>query len=480
MKKIIVLLTVSALVLAMAPAAQAEVIDSYSINVTSTTVTADYISPLHILNPDGLAVTGSGTGPYTYEAGTAGAVKGLISDRHWTDHNGSGQFQSNAGQDPETAWLKFDLGQNYYLDQLRVWNGDYFRAPNGGPVSGDPEPNPRFSAKQTDLYYSSAAGDPGDDFNTGWTLIGTAGALELSIPTLFSGGVSGGDWEATDEIALNGIDARWFAMKVNSTHGQPWFRIAEVQFIEGVQVFDFVPTPAHGATGIPFDSLTLSWLNLPVPTTGSALVEVFWDTGEAGDDETQPLTLLTPNSANVTPAADNTTYHWKIVATDPGTSLVLEEAVFSLTTENTNVAPTITVTPLDFGYVGDYVWLEGDPKETTFAITATVDDPDGDTDHIYTWSSSPAGVDFSNPASLSTNVTFDTAGDYILEVEVDDEDGEYTDTDTVNVHVYENGCVAAKAKTPYTKADARIIGDTNYDCDVDLVDLAAMASHWLQ
>ncbi len=79
---------------------------------------------------------------------------------------------------------------------------------------------------------------------------------------------------------------------------------------------------------------------------------------------------------------------------------------------------------------------------------------------------------------LSADVTFTTAGDYILEVEVNDGDVHYI-TDTVNVHVYADGCEATKIETPYTEADARIIGDTNYDCEVNLVDLAAMALSWL-
>jgi len=271
--KTILPLAAVAAAFALAPATQAEVIDSYGIAVTSTTSSLDFIAPIEILNPDGFDVQGSGTvaDPYTFIPGTAGTSQGLTAalqvspaspptpgDRHWTNHNGSGQFQSSQGAVPATAWLKFDLGQNYNLDQLRVWNGDFFRAPNEGPMSGEPDPNPRFSAKQTDLYYSSAEADPGDDFSTNWTLIGTAGALELSIPTLFSGGVSNGDWEATDEIDLNGINARWFAMKVNNTHGQPWFRIAEVQFVEAVgPAAPFAITKIDYAPGD--NMVTLTW-----------------------------------------------------------------------------------------------------------------------------------------------------------------------------------------------------------------------------
>jgi hypothetical protein len=225
-----------ALLVCVSSTAQAGVIDSYSIKVTSTTTSADFIAPDEILNPDGLNILGSGTGPYTFEAGTEGTIEGLgetgpvgialsaTGDQHATDHNGSGMFQSSSAVTGPSGsgtpvWLKFDLGQNYDLERLRVWNGDFFRA--------DHNPDGAFSANQTDLYYSSAAGDPGDDFNTGWT---SAGGTNLTAPTLASGGVSAGLWGPTDEIDLTGTNARWFAMNVTSTHGQDWFRIAEVQF----------------------------------------------------------------------------------------------------------------------------------------------------------------------------------------------------------------------------------------------------------
>jgi len=102
-----------------------------------------------------------------------------------------------------------------------VWNGDFFRA--------DTSSSDRYSANQVDLYYSCAAADPGDDFRTNWTLFGVAGTLNLTKP-VGSGG-SSGTFGVTDEIDLNGIDTRWFAIKVNSTYGQPWMKIAEVQFV---------------------------------------------------------------------------------------------------------------------------------------------------------------------------------------------------------------------------------------------------------
>ncbi len=82
---------------------------------------------------------------------------------------------------------------------------------------------------------------------------------------------------------------------------------------------------------------------------------------------------------------------------------------------------------------------------------------------------------------MSADVTFTTAGDYILEVEVMDPNDTgvpYYFTDTVTVHVYEDSCVAAKAETSYNELIAREIGDTDFDCKVNLVDFAAMALNW--
>jgi len=151
-----------------------------------------------------------------------------------------------------------DLGQNYNLDQLRVWNGDFFRA--------DETNSDRFSANQVDLYYSSATADPGDDFSANWTLFGVEGALNFTKPV--GTGTSSGTFGVTDEIDLNSIDARWFAIKVNSTHGQPWMKIAEVQFIEAVgPAAPFAITEIQYAPDAdPNPTVTLTWTSQPGTT----------------------------------------------------------------------------------------------------------------------------------------------------------------------------------------------------------------------
>ncbi len=150
--------------------------------------------------------------------------------------------------------------------------------------------------------------------------------------------------------------------------------------------------------------------------------------------------------------------------------------------------PLITADPLG------YQWLTGGTK--TVAMTAEVRNfVDGIDDHVYTYSvaagSPTTGATFAatvetnitaTGVDLSADVTFTTAGDYILEVEVMDPNDSgvpHYFTDTVSVHVYEDGCEAAKGELSYDETEARTIGDTNYDCKVDLVDFAAMAENWL-
>jgi hypothetical protein len=141
-----------------------------------------------------------------------------------------------------------------------------------------------------------------------------------------------------------------------------------------------------------------------------------------------------------------------------------------------NIVPAVPVaiTADDPGYQ----WLTG--GTTTVPITATVIDQDGTGGHTYLWSvlSGPA-ASFAPDNDLSTDVTFDTAGVYTLKVEVADADDGESDSDTIEVTVYENGCASAKTEHPYSKEDALIKGDTNYDCEVNLVDFAALALNWL-
>jgi hypothetical protein len=130
----------------------------------------------------------------------------------------------------------------------------------------------------------------------------------------------------------------------------------------------------------------------------------------------------------------------------------------------------------------DYEWLVDDTK--TVAITATVTDPDT-SGHTYTWTSTSgatfAGQTFaliSGGVTLTADVTFDTAGDHSLTVEVADSVKGLIYTDDATFTVYADGCVAAKTETGYDEAAALLARDANFDCEVNLADVAVMAVAW--
>jgi hypothetical protein len=268
-------------------------------------------------------------------------------------------------------------------------------------------------------------------------------------------------------------------------------------YIDDITIgFDFVPTPAHGSTVHPETATPLSWTTLPVcdNESDSATVDVYWNTNSDGSDKaagTVHYDVLAAGALSTLVSesvADNTTYYWKIVATDPDTGSAtpapfeMESAIYSLTTAS-NLPPTVVVN--DPGYQ----WLNV-VGEKTVTITSTVYDEDDYGAHIYTWSATPATVVFIPNGTNTANVTsakFTADGDYELTLTVfDDIDEHIVPSIPVAVHVYADACEATKGEgvdgnplDPYNETAARERGDTDYNCDVNLADLAIMVSNWL-
>jgi hypothetical protein len=254
--------------------------------------------------------------------------------------------------------------------------------------------------------------------------------------------------------------------------------------------FDFDPTPGDEAIVSPANPLTLSW-SLPDCNNVAdlALIDVWWDTNAAGDSiagTTHPLIGVSDaNTVNVS-ALDIGTYYWKIVATDPnfegsGTSGVLETAVYSLTTGITNVAPVVDagadivtwlvdgVNPVTEILAGAILSDDGVPEAagTTWTV---VNEPDYDNNPIV----------IADTSSLTSSVTMSVVGQYTLRLTGHDTELDGAPDDLV-IDVYANGCEAAKieAVPPYSELLAGQRGDTNWDCIVNLADLAVMAKNWM-
>jgi hypothetical protein len=141
MKKLITLFAIAGLVLALAPAAQAqEIIDN-----TGFTATESYA------DQGSATVAVDGTGIVSGEGATG---------MHSGSDGNSALYAGHDGSQMANAWFKVDLGASYDLGKMYVWNGQ----PGGGVWDR--------GSGSADMYYSTVA-------------------TTDAIPT---GGASSGDW----------------------------------------------------------------------------------------------------------------------------------------------------------------------------------------------------------------------------------------------------------------------------------------------
>ena len=85
---------------------------------------------------------------------------------------------------------------------------------------------------------------------------------------------------------------------------------------------------------------------------------------------------------------------------------------------------------------------------------------------------SPPAV-IANADQIDATVTLSALGTYVLQLEADD--GEYTNADVITINVFENSCLAAQSLPGYEP----IPGDLNGDCIVDQADIDLLLEQWL-
>lgn len=124
-------------------------------------------------------------------------------------------------------WIAFDLGSVETLESMNVFNYG---------VNSNTGANKR-GVNQGDIYYRSDGwGNNTDNSNlafdnSGWTLLGTAGTQTFAI------GVKDGSWYGATNVTLGGINARYFAIDINTSHGEDRFvGLNEVQFFSAAVV----------------------------------------------------------------------------------------------------------------------------------------------------------------------------------------------------------------------------------------------------
>ncbi|MHC4476756.1 MAG: hypothetical protein ACYTEL_13995, partial [Planctomycetota bacterium] len=121
-------------------------------------------------------------------------------------------------------------------------------------------------------------------------------------------------------------------------------------------------------------------------------------------------------------------------------------------------------------------WLEAGAREGN--LDGTVIDIDAYTVQwtVVSEPDDPNSPDASiaDPSAEDTTVTLSAAGEYVLQLEASD--GEYTDSDTVTINVYNDSCEAAQALPDYVP----LPGDVNGDCVFDQLDLDILNEDWLK
>ena len=203
MKKNIVLLAVAALVLALAPTAQAALITG----VTATARSEFYGHATwhhqieEAVNGDGMVSGEGATGLHTVGVG---------------QNHGVGWQVAQAGN--IAHWIKVDLGAIYDVGNMYVWNG----------LKGLWE----RGMKTADIYYSTT--DPGNNTHvseaafddTGWTLLTSGQAFaQTDNPT-------NADFLPSDTIALD-VKARYIVLNITEAYGGiNNVSISELQFSE--------------------------------------------------------------------------------------------------------------------------------------------------------------------------------------------------------------------------------------------------------
>jgi hypothetical protein len=482
----IVLLVLAALVLALAPAAQAEPVEpvefvgdaSALLNLEGRAVLAAVnfwdpsredngqrtVGVIQGVDFDDFDCTADDTGsPIALSAGVAGATLSTVIDQS-SGREFADKFVYDTTQIGTFSPQSLD---NIEAERLAQGGGSH---QNGNDLSFAFGAGWANTAVQVQMLGGGVWGNdnPTSDgyFTSGATLTAWVDGVDLGYVKDMGYNFQLSTFEATTDGSGN------LLIEMASTTEKPNLKS---NVLAGITVTaeplpPFLPEDGDQAVN-PIDT-ELSWI-LPDPNAETTL----WFDGS----DTKIYNSL-PNKTSWLVDQDldqNTEYTWRVMFTDPNNDdAVISDTNLTFKTLLTNQAPTVAVA--DF-----YTWLEEDGTQTIEIDTAVITDTDGTGLHTYTWSvadASPtpdATFEPDGPDTTHvTDVTFNAAGVYVLQLEVND-NGDYNIPGTVTVTVYEDGCVAAKAVNAYDEAAALLARDANYDCQVNLADFAALAAAWM-
>jgi len=155
------------------------------------------------------------------QAVNGAGMEDTLETYHLASNNGNDYNWMSEANDPD-LWFKVDLGQEYQLGSMKVWN---FSTSN----------DLRNRQVQTANLYVSTLASPSNTFTNAaeWTLV-ESNALFTKVPT----GVN-----KTSELfdfGASGVPARWVALDILSNYGDSFTGLGELRFYPLVQQ---VPEP---------------------------------------------------------------------------------------------------------------------------------------------------------------------------------------------------------------------------------------------
>jgi hypothetical protein len=292
---------------------------------------------------------------------------------------------------------------------------------------------------------------------------GSVGTMDITAGTLI---INGDQRQSVQEY----IDNSWITAYVD------YPRAGRVEMVYDSEsnrtilraIHPFEPNPANGST-VSATVNELSW-TLPNPSLPGGIVDCDVYFGIEPEVEANPkiISRQAVESVSVT-LAPLTTYYWAIDVYDSNISATQPIMVSPVFTFNTNNQPPVVSAGDDIA-----TWLRDGPRVVQLKGSVSDDDP---TTLLWTVIAEPNELNpaqISDPRAAEPTVTVKELGSYTLQLEAND--GEFTDTDTMQIVLYADACEHARNQEGFE----RLAGDTNDDCKVDLLDLANLGVSWLE
>ena len=239
-----------------------------------------------------------GKGPENTVNGSGLDESGLL---HGNQDTGAMWLSSRSG--PAPAWIEYDLGKVYRLQEMWVWN-----------FNGSLEPSIGLGFQEVVIEYS----------------VNGADYAALGNTHIFNRAPGEPGYAHNTTVDLTGVEARYVRLTANSN----WegiltqYGLSEVRFFY-IPILAREPRPASGAAGVPLN-VTLSWR----ASREAAQHNVYQsDDRQAVIDGTAPAVTVT--QANYGPLALDVgkTYYWRVdEVNDPKIGATLKGDLWSFTT----------------------------------------------------------------------------------------------------------------------------------------------------